>query len=67
MKASIPFMHRNPYRLYNILHFGGLTAVSIQLKKPSVARRAYRPPSPRGFPNTASAKSSSKVLAWAKS
>jgi hypothetical protein len=35
-------------QVYNILYFGAFPVASIHLKKPSVARRAYRLPSPRG-------------------
>jgi hypothetical protein len=48
LKASIPFVQTTPHILYNILHFVVFTAASIQLKKPSVARRASRSPMPWG-------------------
>jgi hypothetical protein len=51
LKASIPYVHANSQRLYDILHLDAFPADSIQLKKPSVARRAYRLPSPRGLCN----------------
>jgi hypothetical protein len=46
LKASIPCVQTIYHRLYDNLHFVALTAASIQLKKPSVARRAYRSPMP---------------------
>jgi hypothetical protein len=36
MKASIPYVHTNSNRLFDILHFAAFSAVSVQLKKPSV-------------------------------
>jgi hypothetical protein len=35
LKASIPYVHTNSNRLYDILHFNAFTAGSVQLKKPS--------------------------------
>jgi hypothetical protein len=48
LKASIPYMQTISHRSYNILYFVAFTVASIQLKKPSVARRAYRSPMPWG-------------------
>jgi hypothetical protein len=48
LKASIPYVQTNSHWLYNILHFVVFTAISIHLKKPSVARRANRSPMPWG-------------------
>jgi hypothetical protein len=46
LKASIPFLHTNSNKSYDILHFDAFPTDSIQLKKPSVARSAYRSPMP---------------------
>jgi hypothetical protein len=48
LKASIPYVLRNSHRFYNILHFAAFTTALIRLKKPSVARRAYRSSMPWG-------------------
>jgi hypothetical protein len=49
LKASKPFLHTNSNKLYDMLHFAAFPAASAQLKKPSVARRAYRSPMPWGL------------------
>ncbi len=46
MKASKPFLYTNFYELYNIRHFNAFVVDSVQSKKPSVARSAYRSPMP---------------------
>ena len=48
LKASKPYVHGNSHRLYDILYFAAFTTALIQLKKPSVARRANRSPMPWG-------------------
>jgi hypothetical protein len=35
LKASIPYVHTNSNRLYDILHFAAFVAASVHLKKPS--------------------------------
>jgi hypothetical protein len=46
LKASIPYVHANSNKHYDIRHLAAFPAAAIQLKKPSVARRAYRSPMP---------------------
>jgi hypothetical protein len=41
LKASIPFLHTNSNKSYDILRLDAFPADSIRLKKPSVARSAY--------------------------
>ena len=48
LKVSIPSLYTNSNELYNISHSVAFPAASVQLKKPSVARRAYRSPMPWG-------------------
>ena len=50
MKASIPYVHTNSHRLYDILHFTAFAAGSVQLKKPSVGPKGLIGPPCHGAP-----------------
>jgi hypothetical protein len=48
LKASTPCVQVNSNAAHDFQHFDASPAALIHLKKPSVAQRAYRYPSPRG-------------------
>jgi hypothetical protein len=50
LKASIPYVHTNSNRLYDILHFVAFSADSIQSKKPSVGPKGLIGPPCHGAP-----------------
>jgi hypothetical protein len=50
LKASIPYVHTNSNRLYDILHLAAFAADSVQLKKPSVGPKGLIGPPCHGAP-----------------